>query len=221
MPRSTRLIIPNVCHHALQRGNNRQDIFLEKGDRFYYLKWAGQLSVQYQVPIMGYCLMTNHVHLLVLPRSEWAMINFMKLLGQRYTQYFNRKYRRSGKLWENRYKLHPVDPAGYYVVLKYIEMNPVRAGLVSDASAYAWSSARYHLLGQADKLITADYLHTSAFTYREFFYKEERPEDLQTIRLATQQGRAWGGTEFLEDLARICNRVVTPRRRGRPKKENK
>ena len=216
-----RLIIPNICHHALQRGNNRQDIFQQKDDRLYYLKWASKLAAQCQVPIIGYCLMTNHVHLLVLPCSQNAMINFMKLLAQRYTQYFNRKYHRTGKLWENRYKLHPADPAVYYVVLKYIEMNPVRAGMVADAAAYPWSSAGYHLLGREDEMITADYLHDFAFSYRAFFYEEERTEDLKTIRIAAQQGKAWGRAAFLERLARSYNQVVVPRRRGRPKKENK
>jgi putative transposase len=135
MPRDTRLIIPNIYHHALQRGNNRQDVFHENIDRLYYLKWARKLAEQYHVPIIGYCLMTNHIHLLILPRDQDGMINFIKLLAQRYTQYFNRRYQRTGKLWENRYKLHPVDPEVYYVVLKYIEMNPVRAGLVSDGAA--------------------------------------------------------------------------------------
>ena len=165
--------------------------------------------------------MTNHIHLLVLPRSQKAMINFMKLLAQRYTQYYNRKYRRTGKLWENRYKLHPVDPAVYYVVLKYIEMNPVRVGMVADAPDYPWSSAAYHLLGREDKMIMADYLHDSAFSYRAFFYEKGRPEDLKTIRTATQQGKAWGKATFLERLGRSYDRVVVPRRRGRPRNENK
>ena len=145
----------------------------------------------------------------------------MKLLGQRYTQYVNRKYHRSGKLWENRYKIHPVDPELYYVVLKYIEMNPVRAGVVSDAVGYPWSSASYHLSGKANPTVTADCLQRSVFRYKDFFYQEEKPEDLEAIRTATQQGKAWGKPAFLEKLAESLGRVVTPRTRGRPKKENK
>jgi putative transposase len=221
MPRNTRLIIPNICHHAIQRGNNRQDVFQEKEDRFYYLKWAGELAERYHVPIIGYCLMTSHTHLLVLPRSEAGMINFMKLLAQRYTQYYNRKYHRSGKLWENRYKLHPVDPDVYYVVLRYIERNPVKAGMVADGADYPWSSGSYHLLGREDKTIKADYLHDSAFSYREFFYEQERSKDVEAIRDAAQQGKAWGRAAFLERLGNKLNRVVVPRKRGRPKKVDK
>ena len=173
MPRNTRLIIPNICHHAIQRGNNRQDVFKEKEDRLYYLKWVRKLAEQYQAPIIGYCLMTNHTHLLILPSSKEGMINFMKLPAQRYTQYYNRKCHRSGKLWENRYKLHPLDPDAYCVVLRYIERNPVRAGMVVDGAAYPWSSAAYHLSGKEDKTVMADYLHDSVFSYREFFYKQE------------------------------------------------
>ncbi|MBW1936713.1 MAG: hypothetical protein JRI84_14410 [Deltaproteobacteria bacterium] len=88
----------------------------------------------------------------------------MKLLAQRYTQYYNGKYGRTGKLWENRYKMHPIDPSVYYVVLKYIEMNPVRAGMVEDAIDYPWSSAAYHLQGKEDRMILADCIHDSAFS---------------------------------------------------------
>jgi putative transposase len=218
MPRDTRLIIPDIFHHAIQRGNNRQDVFNSNEDRLYYLKWARRLAEENYVPIMGYCLMTNHTHLLVLPRNADDMINFMKLLGQRYTQYVNRKYHRSGKLWENRYKIHPVDPELYYVVLKYIEMNPVRAGVVSDAVGYPWSSASYHLSGRANPTVMADGLQRSVFHYKDFFSLEEKPEDLEAIRTATQQGKAWGKPAFLENLAESLGRVVTPRTRGRPKK---
>lgn len=165
--------------------------------------------------------MTNHTHLLILPSSQEGMINFMKLLAQRHTQYYNRKYHRSGKLWENRYKLHPLDPDVYYVVLRYIERNPVRAGMVEDGTAYPWSSAAYHLSRKEDKTVMADYLHDSVFSYREFFYEQERSGDIEAIREAEQQGKAWGRGVFLEKLGSKLGRVVVPRKRGRPKKEDK
>jgi putative transposase len=217
MARSPRLILPHMCHHAVQRGNNRQDVFNDNDDRRHYLDWAKRLAWQYPVAIIGYCLMTNHIHLLVLPQTAGSMINFMKLLSQRYSQYFNRKYHRSGKLWENRYKAHPVDDQVYYVVLKYIEMNPVRAGLTSDGASYEWSSAPYHLLGIPDPVVTADYVHSSCFSYREFFYEQELDLCIESIRISTQQGRAWGRPEFLEALAKSLGQVVAPRGKGRPK----
>ena len=165
--------------------------------------------------------MTNHTHLLVLPGTQEGMINFMKILAQRYTQYYNRKYRRTGKLWENRYKLHPFDPEVYYVVLRYIERNLVRAGIVVDGSDYPWSSGSYHLLGRKDKIVMADFLHDSAFSYREFFYEQERLEEMEAIREAAQQGKVWGKAGFLERLGNELNRVVVPRKRGRPKEANK
>lgn len=217
MARNIRLIIPNIFHHAIQRGNNRQTVFQEKEDRFFYLKWARELAVQFRTPIFGYCLMTNHNHLLILPSSEEGMINFMKLLAQRYTQYYNRKYQRSGKLWENRYKIHPFDPEVYYIVLRYIEMNPVRAGMVRDGTHYPWSSASYHLFGKKDETIMADYHPNFKCNYREFFYEQERKEDLEAIQNAAQQGKAWGETTFLEDLTSKLGKVVVPRKKGRPK----
>ena len=221
MPRNTRLIIPNIYHHAIQRGNNRQHVFNKNADRLYYLKWARKLAEENFVPILGYCLMTNHIHLLLLPRDADGMINFMKSLGQRYTQYFNRQYQRSGKLWENRYKVHPVDPELYYVVLKYIETNPVRAGLVTDGADYPWSSGSYHLLGADSPAIMADCMHRSAFPYRDFFYQEENPQQVGAIRTATRQGKALGRPSFLEELGSSLGRVVTARGRGRPEKEKK
>jgi len=214
MPRNPRLIVPNMCHHAIQRGNNKQDVFSDNDDRRYYLKWAKTLAGQYPVAIVGYCLMTNHIHLLVLPMTFEGMVKFMKLLSQRYSQYFNRKYHRSGKLWENRYKIHPIDGEVYHVVLRYIEKNPVRAGLVSDGALYKWSSARYHLLGIPDPVVSAEYLHSSCFSYGEFFYEQEREEDIGDIRVAAQQGKAWGRPVFLETLAESLGRVVVPRPRG-------
>ncbi|MBW2045185.1 MAG: hypothetical protein JRI96_09940 [Deltaproteobacteria bacterium] len=151
--------------------------------------------------------------------TESGLINFMKLLAQRYTQYYNGKYGRTGKLWENRYKMHPIDPSVYYVVLKYIEMNPVRAGMVEDAIDYPWSSAAYHLQGKEDRMILADCIHDSAFSYKEFFYEDERMEDLKTIRIATKQGKAWGQEAFLKKLAHMYDRVVVPQTRGRPRKK--
>ena len=219
MPRHTRLIVPNMCHHAIQRGNNKQDVFKDNDDRLYYLKWAKMLAWQHPVAVIGYCLMTNHIHLLILPMTFEGMVDFMKLLSQRYSQYFNRKYRRSGKLWENRYKIHPIDGEVYYVVLRYIEKNPVRAGLVSDGAFYEWSSARYHLLGIPDLVVTADYLHSSCFSDREFFYEQEREEDIGDIRIAVQQGRAWGRPVFMETLAESLGRVVAPRPIGKPVRE--
>jgi putative transposase len=210
-----------MCHHAVQRGNNRQDVFNDHDDRRYYLRWAKILAGEYPVAILGYCLMTNHIHLLVLPQTADGMIAFMKLLSQRYSQYFNRKYDRSGKLWENRYKIHPIDEELYYVVLRYVEMNPVRVGLVPDGASYRWSSAPYHLLGLPDRVVTADYLHSSCFSYREFFYEQESDEDVAGIRISTQQGRAWGRPEFLEALANSLGRVVAPRRRGNPHVQRK
>jgi putative transposase len=219
MPRNARLIIPDIYHHAIQRGNNRQNIFGDEKDRLYYLKWARTLGQENSVSLIGYCLMTNHVHFLIFPRSNDGMIKFMKLVSQRYTQYFNRRYERTGKLWENRYKSHPVDPEIYYVVLRYIEMNPVRAGLVSDGAAYPWSSAPYHILGKEDPNILADPIPTAIFDYRDFFYQKENSQDHTDIRMALQQGRAWGKRNFMETLVNYLGESVMPRPRGRPKKK--
>ena len=103
-------------------------------------------------------------------------------------------------------------------MLRYIERNLVRAGIVVDGSDYPWSSGSYHLLGRKDKIVMADFLHDSAFSYREFFYEQERLEEMEAIREAAQQGKVWGKAGFLERLGNELNRVVVPRKRGRPRR---
>jgi putative transposase len=127
-----RVVYPGIPHHGIQRGNHRQEIFLEDSDRHYYLKWMLSLAIDNKVPIIGYCLMTNHIHLLLLPQTVTGLINFMKVLSQRYTQYFNYTYHRTGKLWGNRYKLHPFEPETNSALLRYVERNPLRAGIVDN-----------------------------------------------------------------------------------------
>src|SRR3989338_10855138 len=131
MPRKIRYILPELAHHAIQRGNNRQNVFLDMDDRQSFLQSLGKYGRENNVYIGAYCLMTNHVHLLLYPETEEGLIVFMKLVSQMHSQRMNRKYRRSGKLWENRYKLHIVDPDYEWYVARYIELNPVRARMVT------------------------------------------------------------------------------------------
>jgi putative transposase len=154
MPRTLRLILPGVAVHIVQRGNNRVACFRQDGDYLVYLAHLRQLAEKYDCGVHAYCLMTNHVHLLVTPHEAAACTGLMRDLGQRYVQYFNRRHARSGTLWEGRYRSCVVESARYVLgCYRYIELNPVRAGMVHHPSSYLWSSHAVNSGMRCDPLI--------------------------------------------------------------------
>jgi putative transposase len=141
MPRSLRLILPGVAVHIIQRGNNRNACFRADSDYLVYLAHLRHLSDKYECAVHAYCLMTNHVHLLMTPSTADACTALMRDLGQRYVQYFNGRHERTGTLWEGRFRSCLVESARYVLACyRYIELNPVRAGMVDHPSGYLWSS---------------------------------------------------------------------------------
>ena len=154
MPRPSRLILPGVAVHVIQRGNNRVACFRQDSDYLMYLAYLRQLSDKYDCAIHAYCLMTNHVHLLVTPASSGACTGLMRDLGQRYVQYFNRRHKRTGTLWEGRYRSCIAESALYVLgCYRYIETNPVRAGMVDHPTGYLWSSYAVNSGMRSDPLI--------------------------------------------------------------------
>ena len=154
MPRPPRVILPNVAVHLTQRGNNRAECFRRESDYLLYLLHLHELCARYQCAVHAYCLMTNHVHLLLSPPSPEACMALMKRLAQRYAQYFNRTYGRSGPLWDGRYHSSVAATARYVLgCYRYIELNPVDAGMVSHPAQYTWSSYRANALGHDDRLV--------------------------------------------------------------------
>lgn len=148
MPRTSRAVAVCYPHHVTQRGNNRQPVFFDDQDRLKYLDTFQQYSVKYYLDVWAYCLMPNHIHLLVVPQNEEALSSGVGLANQVYTRYVNRKYFRSGRLWQNRFFSCIVDTDEYlWSVARYIENNPVKAGLSKNAEDYRWSSARCHVNG--------------------------------------------------------------------------
>ncbi|MBL7069385.1 MAG: transposase [Candidatus Omnitrophica bacterium] len=222
MARTIRHIIPDLPHHAIQRGNNRQDIFFDKADRAYFLSKLKKLLEKEKVLIGSYCLMTNHIHMLLYPQERDALITVMKGVAQYYAQYVNHKYKRSGKLWENRYKLHIVDPEYEWVVARYIENNPLRAKIVKKAENYDFSSARLHLLNDsASEIITKDIIQTKKKEYRDFFYDLEAIDKKHIAQVAdvVQQEKVLGSEEFIKWVEGKFNACLRIRGRGRPAKK--
>jgi putative transposase len=155
MPRRARLVVPGIPWHIIQRGNNRSECFFAEEDYRRYLDTLGEQALKYGCAVHAYVLMTNHVHLLLTPEREESAALLMKHLRQRYVQYINRTYRRSGTLWEGRFKSCLAQDEAYILTCcRYIELNPVRAGMVAGPGDYRWSSYRANGLGRADPLVT-------------------------------------------------------------------
>ncbi len=192
MPRNARAVAIGYPHHITQRGNNREPVFFDDEDRWTYLDALKHYVHKYQVEIWAYCLMTNHIHLLAVPHESYGLARGVGLTNMVYTQHLNRKYRRSGRIWQNRFFSSVVDTDEYlWAVARYVESNPVVAGLVASAEAYEWSSAKCHLLGMDDLLVKK-----SAWL---------KPEDLEAYR------------NFLsEDDQRMTDMIEKATRSGRP-----
>ena len=201
MPRVARTVVPGVALHVVQRGNNRAACFFADADRLAYLRLLLEYSRETRCVVHAYCLMTNHVHLLVTPGEPDCCGALMKSVGQQYVQYVNRVYGRTGTLWEGRFRSSVVASGAYVLACyRYIELNPVRAGLLRHPSGYEWSSYRCNAEGAADSLIqphpvlwaleeTDDRRRRA---YRSLFDLPLDDEVLDEIRSAARNGRALG-----------------------------
>jgi len=227
MPRRARIALPNVPLHLIQRGNNRQPCFFGDADYCNYLDWLREYAGTTRCQVHAYVLMTNHVHLLVSAERGSASGELMKALGQRYVQYVNRVYKRSGTLWEGRYRSCPIQAEGYlFACQRYIELNPVRAGMVEHPADYRWSSYRANAQGEENALVRPHerYLALGAneasrqSAYRELFRFEFDPGLIDRIRNATNGNFALGDNRFAEQVAAHLGRRVLPGRPGRPTK---
>ena len=160
MARLGRYFLPDQPLPVIQRGNNRAPIFFGDDDYERYRTWLGEAAAAYGCAIHAYVLMTNHVHLLVTPREDESLPRTMQSLGRRYVRHVNTRYRRSGTLWEGRYRAAPIDSEAYFLACcRYIELKPVRAGMVGHARDYPWSSWRAQALGAGDPLVTPHALY--------------------------------------------------------------
>ena len=227
MPRRARLLVPGVPVHLIQRGNNRSACFYADEDYRFYLEHLAEQAAKHGCALHAYCLMTNHVHLLMTPPTGVAVSQLVISLGRRYVHYINKTYGRTGTLWDSRYKSSLVHDEDYLLLCqRYIELNPVRAGMVDDPAQYRWSSYRANGLGVTDALVQphALYLGLDAdavarqAAYRSLFCCELDHEALADIRLALNQGQPLGKGRFLDQIERMIGRRCEVRPRGRPRK---
>ncbi len=214
--------------HIIQRGNNRGACFFAAADYFVYLLHLRELAARFDCAVHAYALMTNHVHLLLTSRQSDDPSNLMKHLGQRYVQYVNRRYERSGTLWEGRFRSSIVQIENYLLHChRYIELNPVRAGIVAHPADYPWSSFRANAMGKSDSLITPHPAYLALATddavrraaYGEMLRSALNADELEQIRSAGNAGYALGNQRFREEIALALGRRAGPGKSGRPPKE--
>lgn len=225
MPRRARLSVPGIAWHIIQRGNNRTSCFYADEDYRRYLCLLQEQSREHGCRVHAYVLMTNHVHLLATPARKDSASLMMKHLGQRYVQYINRSYRRTGTLWEGRFRSCLAQDQGYVLACyPYIELNPVRAAMVNHPAEYPWSSYRVNGQGETSYLTRPheQYLALGASeqerqqAYRELFRAHMEPSLIDEIRAATNGNYVLGNDRFREEVAAMVARRVSPHRPGLP-----
>ncbi len=223
MPRIARIIATGYPHHLTQRGNNRATVFFDDEDRQTYLKLLLKYTRKYHVAIWAYCLMNSHLHLLAIPETETGLARGIGLTNMLYTQYLNRKLGQSGRIWQNRFFSCLVENNQYlWAVARYIERNPVKAGLATCAQEYRWSSAVAHVTEHNDLLLAEE--SWLAPEERDRYVQFLRDEDEKTdagIRRATRTGRPFGSEEFIDQMEQILNQRLRPKSPGRPRKTGK
>jgi putative transposase len=228
MPRKPRFFVPSLAAHVIQRGNNRQTIFFDAADYELYLSLLGEGRDRYGCSIHAYVLMTNHVHLLLTPTETQSVSRLMQYVGRHYVPYINAKYARSGTLWEGRFKASIVDSASYLLACyRYIELNPVRAGMVAYPEDYCWSSFQSNALTATDGLLTphAEYTNLGcnkserAVSYRLLFETPQQEGVIAALREHTESGTPLGNDRFRTQIEAKLSIKVGKTRRGRPRRE--
>ncbi len=225
MARLPRLTIPGYPHHIIQRGNNRQAIFLQEADYRFMLDLLAEQGKKFQVEIHAYVLMGNHFHLLATPQTQDGLPLMMQAVGRSYVRYFNRQHQRSGTLWEGRYRSTIVQSERYLLAcMAYIDLNPVRAGMVAQAGDYPWSSARHHLGRTHDALLVPHALYwqlgntpfAREAAYGALLQAGLSAQQEEGLRSSVHSGWALGEGEFIAALQEHTNRRVSKGRPGRP-----
>lgn len=220
MPRIARIIAPGYPHHVTQRGNNRMTVFFDDEDRQTYLDILSLYAQKNSLQVWAYCLMDNHLHLLVVPENERSLAKGVGLTNQVYTQYLNRKLSQSGRIWQNRFFSCIVENNQYlWAAARYVEINPVKAGLVVSAEEYQWSSAKAHLSGVNNPLLHEPaWLEAAEQEAYAAYVKTSDTETDSAIRKATKTGRPFGTEIFIDEMEFSLNRSLRPKRPGRPRK---
>ncbi len=220
MPRIARAIAVDYPHHVTQRGNYQYPVFDDDNDFKQYLCWLKDYSRKYRLKIWAYCLMTNHVHFICVPGEETSLSKTFNTLHMRYSQYLNTKRGKKGHLWQGRFYSSILDEKHVYAAVRYVENNPVRAGMVKYAEEYSWSSAKEHLEKNNDDILTHDcYLESDIKDWPAYLKETDDNILVESIRRNSMTGRPCGDDGFIEKIEGIVGRQLKALPVGRPKKE--
>lgn len=228
MPRKPRFTLPGIPQHIIQRGNNREPCFFTEEDYQRYLTDLSEVADQFNCQLHAYVLMTNHVHMLITPFTEHGLSHMMQALGRRYVRYINNTYQRTGTLWEGRYKSCLIESEQYLLTcMRYIELNPVRAGMVEHSGDYKWSS--YQCNAQSDNNVLIDFhpLYTQlgkstaerGYAYRELFRNHIDDKIIHDIHIALNHELVLGCSYFKDKIEETTSRPARLGQPGRPRVE--
>ncbi|MCX6645771.1 MAG: transposase [bacterium] len=224
MPRFARVVIPDLPHHITHRGNRSDDVFFTPQDRDIYRELLREYSDRHALKIIAYCLMTNHIHLIAIPGLDVSLAKAVGLSHRRYSRFVNTKRNWTGHLWANRYYSTLLDEPHTLACIKYVEQNPMRAGLVSRAEDYPWSSARSHVYGIPDPLLSPDREIIEAYgidDWSAWLSKGLEDDEILKIRRNTNTGWPTGSEEFVKRLEGMLGRRLTRLCAGRKRKKCK
>jgi putative transposase len=228
MPRSARIILPHTPHHIVQRGHNRQTVFVSDDDYNYYRENLVEFKREFNCRIYSYCLMTNHVHLIVDPGNKPESLSMlMKRVAGRQTRYVNKLEKRTGSLWEGRFKSSIVSSKEYLPACnRYIELNPMRAGMVGDPAEYQWSSYATKVIGTRDPVVDfypsylslGDSRQERQKAYAEYVLGTVPDDEIKLIREALQRGQLTGSERFRAETEKKLGIRLSNKKPGRPRK---
>ncbi|NCC20928.1 MAG: transposase [Alphaproteobacteria bacterium] len=204
MPRSSRLVVPGYPHHVIQRGNRRQQTFFNDNDYRYYLDLLDEWCQAGKTSLWAYCLMPNHVHLVMVPETEDSLRLTVSQIHRRYTMMVNKREGWTGHLWQARFASYVMDEAYTLAAVRYIEMNPVASGIVGNPGDYRWSSAAAHLgLYHPDVRLAMSPLTDMIPCWAEFLGREVKPGIIEDIRKSESSGHPLGSKAFVDNLGTV------------------
>jgi putative transposase len=225
MPRVARTVFADLPHHITQRGNRRETVFFNDEDRVCYLSWLKEYSDKHNIEILAYCLMTNHVHLVAVPFAEESLHRVLRPLHMRYAQKINREHGWDGHLWQGRFFSCPLDETYMWAAVRYVERNPVRAGLVRRAEDYNWSSAAVHCRLKEDRILTRSSRWLEEFegieNWSKWLTEGDDLQKVEVLRRNIKKGLPCGTDDFIQKLERMAGRILRYRPQGRQRVKTK
>ncbi len=214
MARVARLVLAGIPHHIIQRGNRRQRTFFKETDHLLYLTLMSKYCAYFQTDVWAYCLMPNHVHLIAVPGATDNLRLAIGEAHQHYTRVINHRQRWKGHLWQDRFRSYPMDIRHMLTAVKYIELNPVNAGMCSKPEDYPWSSARAHLSGKDDRLVKVKPLLDLACDWKDFLDSLPNKEETKVLQAHERSGLPLGSMEFIKRTELMTGRILVPGKRG-------